>query len=213
MRYTPEQIRRDPSFVLLDELSHNDILGFAGKYLRKRNRTTTFFFAFLLGTLIIMALGTIRGILEPDLHTGKILLNGLYGFLASFTLVIPVHEGLHGLVYWFMGARKIHAGANIRQFAFFVSADHHVVDRKGFKWLAFTPFTVIGLLCIGGIYFFDGYIIWAFGSLLFWHATMCAGDFALVSYYEENHDKEIYTFDNVPAKISYFYEKRGEPPN
>jgi hypothetical protein len=34
---------------------------------------------------------------------------------------------------------------------------------------------------------------------------MCAGDFALLSYFEFHRDKELYTFDDVRNKTSYFY--------
>jgi hypothetical protein len=44
--------------------------------------------------------------------------------------------------------------------------------------------------------------------MLFFHTTMCIGDFALMSYYDVNKDKEIYTFDDVKSRISYFYYKK-----
>ena len=46
---------------------------------------------------------------------------------------------------------------------------------------------------------------------MFFHATMCAGDFALLNYFEFHREKELYTFDDVKNKTSYFYYRQPSP--
>ena len=42
---------------------------------------------------------------------------------------------------------------------------------------------------------------------LFVHATMCAGDMALLNLYYLNREMKIYTWDDADKKEAYFYEK------
>jgi hypothetical protein len=43
--------------------------------------------------------------------------------------------------------------------------------------------------------------------MLFVHATMCAGDFAMLNFYFLNRGKKIYTWDDFDKKMAYFYEE------
>ncbi len=63
---------------------------------------------------------------------------------------------------------------------------------------------------ISGFLFVQGYASYTYISAMFFHATMCAGDFAMLSYFEFHRDKELYTFDDVGKKTSYFYFKKPE---
>jgi hypothetical protein len=36
---------------------------------------------------------------------------------------------------------------------------------------------------------------------------MCIGDFAMISFYQQNEGKELYTWDDISIKTSYIYEK------
>jgi hypothetical protein len=42
---------------------------------------------------------------------------------------------------------------------------------------------------------------------LFVHATMCAGDFAMLNFYHINKARKIYTWDDADLKEAYFYEE------
>lgn len=42
------------------------------------------------------------------------------------------------------------------------------------------------------------------GALLA-HTAMCSGDFALLSYFDCQVDKQVVTYDDREKKISYFY--------
>jgi hypothetical protein len=39
------------------------------------------------------------------------------------------------------------------------------------------------------------------------HCSMCGGDFALLSFFREKRHLDVVTYDDVPNKISYFFEK------
>jgi len=205
MKYTPGDIKSDTRFVFLDELRYDDIVEFAGKYILKRNRSMTFFYLCLLGMLLLMIVSVVFGMIYHDRAFGGIMKQYLYGLIISFSVIIPTHEMIHGLVYFFLGARKIRFGAEFKQFAFYAVADEFVTNKTGFYLLAICPFLIISLLNLAGFIFVRGIASYTYISVIFFHATMCIGDFALMSYYDTHRDKDVYTFDDVKNRISYFY--------
>jgi len=208
MRLTPGQIKSDPGFVYLDELQYDDIVEFTSKYLKKRTPSMRFFYLSLLGMAILVIGALIFGMISHNRTFGSIMKQYLYGLIISFSVIIPIHEIIHGLVYVLLGARKIRFGAEFRQFAFYAVADEFVTTKIGFYILACSPFLIITLLNLAGFIFVPGVASYTYIAIIFFHATMCIGDFALMSYYDTHRDKNIYSFDDVKKKISYFYYKK-----
>jgi hypothetical protein len=73
--------------------------------------------------------------------------------------------------------------------------------------VALIPFILISLSIIILIFILPALWKWSLSVFLFAHATMCAGDFALLNFYYVNRDKKIYTWDDADEKMAYFYEK------
>jgi len=210
MRHTVEQIKKDPGFQLLDKLHYDDIVDFATEYVRKRTRSMFFYLVLLIIFFILQWSAFLYGIIVKDMNTVSLLKQFLYGLIISLTIVIPFHELIHALGYFLLGAKKIRFGAVLKHFAFYAVADDFVANRNAFIFLALSPFIIVSLLNLAGFIFVQGYASYTYISVLFFHATMCAGDFALLSYFEFHRDKELYTFDDVGAKTSYFYFKKPE---
>lgn len=210
MRHTVEQIKKDSRFQLLDKLHYDDIVDFATEYVRKRTRSMFFYLVLIIVFFILQWSAFLYGIFAKDMNTISLLKQFLYGLIISLTIVIPFHELIHALGYFLLGARKIRFGAVLKHFAFYAVADDFVANRNAFIFLALSPFVIVSLLNIAGFVFVQGYASYTYISVLFFHATMCAGDFALLSYFEFHRDKELYTFDDVGKKISYFYYKKPE---
>ena len=210
MRHTVEQIKKDPRFQLLDKLHYDDIVEFATEYIRKRTRSMFFYLVLVIIFFILQWSAFLYGIFARDMNTVSLLKQFLYGLIISLTIVIPLHELIHALGYFLMGARKIRFGAVLKHFAFYAVADDFVANRNAFIFLALSPFVIVSLLNLAGFVFVQGYASYTYISVLFFHATMCAGDFAMLSYFEFHRDKELYTFDDVGKKISYFYYKKPE---
>ncbi len=203
-----ENIRSDPSFVLLDKLHYDEIVEFATEYIRKRTRSMAFYLGIIIVFFIFQWSAFIYGIIVSHMNTVSLLKQFLYGLVISLTIVIPLHELIHAIGYFILGARKIRVGAVIKHFAFYAVADDFVANRPGFIFLAISPFVVVSLLNLAGFILVPGYASYTYISVLFFHTTMCAGDFALLSYFEFHRDKELYTFDDVKNKTSYFYYRK-----
>ncbi|MCK4747999.1 MAG: DUF3267 domain-containing protein [Bacteroidales bacterium] len=208
MRLSIDEIRTDPSFKLLDKLHYDSIVEFATQYIRKRTRSMIFYIIIILAFFVLQWSAFIYGITVSQMNTVSLLKQFLYGLIISMTIIIPLHELIHAIGYFILGARKIRFGAVLKHFAFYATADDFVANRKGFLFLALSPFIVVSLLNLAGFIFVHGYASYTYISVLFFHATMCAGDFALLSYFEFHRDKELYTFDDVKNKTSYFYYRK-----
>ncbi|MCK4852732.1 MAG: DUF3267 domain-containing protein [Bacteroidales bacterium] len=205
-----DHIKNDTSFQLLDKLHYDDIVEFATEYVRKKTRSMTFYLVIIVIFFILQWSAFLYGIFVSHMNIVSLLKQFLYGLIISLTIVIPLHELIHAFGYLLLGARKIRFGAVLKHFAFYAVADNFVANRNAFIFLALSPFVIVSLLNLAGFIFVHGYASYTYISVLFFHATMCAGDFALLSYFEFHRDKELYTFDDVGNKTSYFYYKKSE---
>ena len=121
--------------------------------------------------------------------------------------MIPPHELLHGLAYRLLGARKIKFGMDLQQFIFYVTADRFPISKKELAVLAMTPFVLInlGLIALTATWISQFTIFSA--SLLLCHNIMCIGDFAIISY-AFSQKGELFTYDDIEKKKSYFFERK-----
>ena len=208
MRLSVKKIQEDPDFELLDKISYDNVLDFASEYFRRPNVSTRLYLFLVILFFTGLPVSMYYGIAAHNYHLVTLLKQFLYGTLISFTAIIPMHEIIHGIVYLLLGARKIRFGVKLRQFAFYAVAEDFVTNRTAFYILALAPFIILSVLNLFGFFYIRGYAGYTYLSVLFWHATMCAGDFALLSYYEVHKDKELYTFDDVKNRTSYFYYRK-----
>jgi hypothetical protein len=86
-------------------------------------------------------------------------------------------------------------------------ADRFVIASKPFILLAIAPFIIINSLLIIGIAILPTPYNYILAGALMMHTSGCAGDFALISYYYVNRSKEIVTYDDQSAQITYFFMK------
>jgi len=209
-RLTAEHIQKDPGFQMLDRLPYDHVLEFASEYFRKSNLSIRFYLIMVAVFFLGLPVSVYLGIMIKHYHLVSLLQQFLYGLLISFTAIIPMHEIIHGIVYFLLGARNIRFGVKLRQFAFYAVAEDFVTTRAAFYALALAPFIILSGLTLLGFFYIRGYAGYTYLSILFWHSTMCAGDFALLSYYEVHKDKEIYSFDDVKNRVSYFYYRKQD---
>ncbi len=210
-KYTTEQLETGTLFRQVHSLSYDDILGFVWTNIRVKNAATQFFLFINVLYFVFLTGISLTGIFIHGFHTGKVLACILWGILAGSFVVIPFHEGFHGLAYLLIGARRIRFGMDLKQMLFYVAADRYVTSRRQFYFIALAPFTAINILAIALAFYFTGYWpVFIFTFLLF-HNIMCVGDFAMISFFLRFPRKELYTFDDHKRRISYIYEKIESP--
>ena len=131
-----------------------------------------------------------------------------WGVLFCFTALIVVHELLHFFAYLAVGARRLSFGMNLRQFIFYVQADKQVLDYSRFKVVALAPVVIVAAASIAGaIIWFEQPPYYFFLTILAMHSLFCAGDLAMLCYFENRPDDEIYTFDIKKEGKTYYYRK------
>ncbi len=139
----------------------------------------------------------------------RYLLISAAGILFSFTLLVVIHELLHGLALKLNGAPSVTFGGILRKFIFFAEADNYVLGRTSFLFVAFTPLVVIQTITIIGIIFwFYVPFVYFFLMVMTIHSFFSSGDVALVTIFYRFSDRETFTYDNSIEKKSYYFVKR-----
>jgi hypothetical protein len=184
---------------------YNDLISFVLDYIRRKSELMVFFWSVCI-IFIGIAL-TIRLNIAGYFPIRNIFLHSMLGFVVFPILSIPVHEALHIIPYYLSGAKRIRIGMDLKQYMFYVTAHRHVATPVQFRIVALVPYIIISILLLFLIFSLPGLWKWSLSLLLFVHATMCAGDFALLNFYWLNKKKKIYTWDDADQKMAYFYEE------
>lgn len=205
MGYSVEDLEDQKRFRLFMTISYKDLIQFVFDYLKKKS---VLLFSFGLLSLIFLSLTTyIRIDLAGRFPESWILFHTLLGMVILPLVFIPIHEFLHIIPYFLSGARKIRIGMDLRQYLFYVTAHRYVASPAQFWVVALMPFIIISTGLLIGVFLLPGLWKWSLSMFLFVHATMCAGDFALLNLYYLNKDMKIFTWDDADKKEAYFYEK------
>lgn len=201
----PENFDDHSRFRQLEAIPYSELVSFVIDYLKRNSGVMVFFWSFCIvtaGTAIIIRLN-----LAGYYPFKEIMLHSLLGFIIFPALIIPFHEFMHVIPFWLTGAKKIRAGADLKQYIFYVTAHRHVINARRFRLVALVPFISVTVTLIILVLFLPGLWKWSLSVLLFVHTTMCAGDFAMMNFYHLNRHRKIYTWDDADEKMAYFYEE------
>ncbi|HEX2919734.1 MAG TPA: DUF3267 domain-containing protein [Bacteroidales bacterium] len=205
MKYKVEDLENNSKFVLLKKVSYNDLLPFVLDYIKKWTALSAIFFSSCILFFVIALY--IRINISDLCPRFQIFLHTMLGFFIFPLLCIPLHEGLHIVPYYLAGARDIRVGMDLKQLMFYVTAHKYVAKPGIFSIVAVLPFILISAATLFMIYLLPPVWKWSFSLFMFVHATMCAGDYALLNYYFVNRDKKIYTYDDADNKEAFFYQE------
>jgi hypothetical protein len=205
MSFTVEDLDDGKRFKLFLTIQYKELVQFVFDYLKKKSGLIYFFWSACLLFLFVAII--IRIEVAGHFPLAHILVHSAIGLIILPLFCIPAHEFLHIIPYYFSGAKNLRIGMDLKQFLFYVSAHRYVAAPFQFRIVALTPFLVISAVLISLVIFLPGLWKWSLSLFLFVHATMCAGDFALLNLYFLNRDKKIYTWDDLDKKEAYFYEE------
>jgi len=205
MIITTEDFNDQSRFRQILTIPYSDLVSFVLDYLRRNSPVMIFFWSACIITAGIAL--TVRLNLSGYFPFRYILLHSLMGFIVFPVLIIPVHEFMHIIPFWLTGARKIRAGADLKQYIFYVTAHRHVMNAGQFMLVALIPFISLTVTLLALVLFLPGLWKWSMSALLFVHTTMCAGDFAMMNFYYLKRHRKIYTWDDADEKMAYFYEE------
>jgi hypothetical protein len=205
MTYSVADLEDQKRFRIILKISYSNLIPFIFDYLKKKSLLVYTYWLVCLLFLCFAVIIRIR--LAGTFPESGFLIHCAVGLVVLPVVFIPIHEFLHIIPYYFSGARNIRVGMDLRQFLFYVSAHRYVASPFQFWIVALTPVIIISTGLIVTIILIPGLWRWSLSLFLFVHATMCAGDMALLNFYFLNKSKSIYTWDDADKKEAYFYEK------
>ncbi|HEY3390542.1 MAG TPA: DUF3267 domain-containing protein [Prolixibacteraceae bacterium] len=210
MRLLPKDLNENPEYELIIKLEHSNAKQFVKEQLRLKSKLTKryLWYQFSMATLLTALICS--GFILWYAKSAVPMLFIIGAILFSFTVLVLIHEMLHVLALLFLGFNKISLGGDIRRFVFYALADEQVLSRREFYILALFPLLIIKAVTVAAILFT---IITHSPWLWFWiitmaiHSFFCAGDIGLISFFDHNPDKEVFTYDSKIEKSTYFFQK------
>lgn len=205
MKLKPEELQVN-GYILLDSMDHNELVPFVKKFINKRTWSSVTYYLSIFISLGLLVFFCVKPVHSGSLKMNKVFLPVSLGIVFSFVL-IPFHELIHALAYKLQGAKQTSYDVNLKKFYFLAMADKFVASKREFQLVALAPFIIISITLLITFFFSGELFKIAMLSTLLMHSTFCSGDFALLSYFEFNKNKEIVTYDDKENKISFFYGK------
>lgn len=211
-KLTPEILQNSDEFELLAEVSHDRLKEFVVEQITKEKQIVRVYsvyqvvmmlvFAYFFTRAVVLA---IKGFYEPFWGVAIAL-------VFSFSALVVIHELLHALAYLVTGARKISFGWIPRKFIFYALADKEVIRSGAFGFVALAPFVVVKVAAIGGLLLFysNATLVYFCIGVMCLHSLFCAGDMAMLAFYNLHRGEEILNFDDRSEGKTYFYRRKTD---
>jgi hypothetical protein len=208
-KLSPEDLQNDSAFELLTEVSHQNLREFVVSQISQEKLIIRIYSIYQVTMMSVLVFLLTRSIIFAlNGRTESIIQIGL-ATLFSLSVLIVVHELLHALAYLLTGARNISFGFIPKKFIFYALADLQVIASRPFHVVALTPFIVVKLItAIGFVIHFNNHLMYFFLTIMCLHSLFCAGDIAMLAFYNLHRGKEIYNYDNRSQGKTYFYTRR-----
>ena len=206
---TINELQNEEQFELIAKLNHQQIKEFVLQQLSGGGKIIVSFMIYQILMILV-------GIFFFTLSVVKIFQGNIIPFYYSlgalvfcFSLLIIIHELLHGVALKITGAKQINFGGYLKKFIFYAEADRYVLNRKQFAFVALTPLVIIKIVTlIGATFFISSPLFYFFIFMMSAHSLFCAGDIGLLSIFYNNGNSEIFTFDIKSDKMSYYYQRK-----
>jgi len=210
MKLAYTELENSSKYRKLLEISHEELIVFVSDHIRPDNLPMRLFYLFNLPVLGYIFYKLYFVIFISPLNWFYLLSVILVSFILFAVLIIPMHELLHAMAFKLLGATKVSIHAQWGKMLFYAIADKFVMNSMEFIFLALTPFVVINLSLVLGIFHLHGEFKVMAVVFLFFHLTGCIGDFALLGYLYKNRQHRILNYDDKELEKSYFYEEVTE---
>ena len=203
-----DQLRNSGEYELIARLNHQQIKEFVINQLMQNGIIIKIYMVYQILMILIGTFFFTRSIVLAFKSSIIPLYYSLAALVFCFSVLIIIHELLHGIALKIAGAKRVTFGGYLKKFIFYAEADQFVINRRQFAFIALTPLFVVKLITLIGIIFFFNqpalyYLIFVMSA----HSLFCAGDIGLLSIFYQYKNTEIFTFDVKEEKTSYFYRK------
>jgi len=204
-----DELKNSDKFELVAHLNHQQIKEFVINQLAENGKIITIYMIYQILMILIGIFFFTRSIVLAFRDLTTTLYYSLAALVFSFSVLIIIHELLHGAALKLIGVKKVTFGGYLKKFIFYAEADQFVINRRQFAFIALTPLLVVKLVTlIGIILLYNQPVFYFLIFVMSAHSLFCAGDIGLLSVFYKNKNTEIYTFDVKSEKTSYYYRKK-----
>ncbi|OFX34200.1 MAG: hypothetical protein A2W90_00655 [Bacteroidetes bacterium GWF2_42_66] len=208
-KLTPEELRDSGNFELLTEVPHLRLKEFIIEQIREESQLIKAYSAYQVAMIVILIATIVKAIVMNSHGMSEPLQNIGFAVLFSFTVLVIIHELLHAAAYWLTGSRKLVFGAIWQKFIFYVMANRQVISPAAFRVVANAPLVTVKVATlILTIFFWHDPAAYFFLTIMCLHSLFCAGDIAMLAFYRLHPDKEIFNYDDINEKVTYFYFRK-----
>jgi hypothetical protein len=205
---TISELRNPGRFELIAQVNHQQIKEFVINSLTSESKIIRFYMYYQILMITVGIFFFTRSIVLAFKGDSMPVYYSLAALVFCFSVLIIIHELLHGIALKLAGAKRVTFGGYLKKFVFYAEADQFVINRRQFAFIALTPLFVVKLFALTGIIlFFNQPALYFLICVMSAHSMFCAGDIGLLSVFYQNTANEIYTFDEKEEKTSYFFRK------
>jgi hypothetical protein len=204
-----EELQCSGKYELIAQLNHQQIKEFVINQLAENGRIIKGYMIYQVLMILIGIFFFTRSIVLVFQDSAIQLYYSLAALIFCFSVLIVIHELLHGIALKLSGAPKVSFGGYLKKFIFYAEADRYVINRRQFAFIALTPFFAVKLVTLTGIIFlFTQPVFYFLIFVMSAHSLFCAGDIGLLSVFYKYRNSEVYTFDVKEEKISYYFMRK-----
>ena len=208
-----KELQNEEQFELVAKLNHGQIKEFVIQQLMESGRIVFFYMIYQFLMVVLGLFFLTRGIVLAFQEYLQPLYISLATLVFCISILIVIHEVIHGIALKISGAKTIQYGGYLRKFIFYAEADLHVLNRKQFAFVALAPLATVQIITlVGFVLSISQPWMYFWIILMSIHSLFCAGDIGLLSLFYRDKDSEIYTFDVKSEKTSYYYKRITEQP-
>jgi len=208
---TIAELQNEEQFELIAKLNHRQIKDFVLQQLASGGKLVRIFMIYQVVIILAGIFFFTRSVVLAFQDYPEPLYYSLGALVFSFSLLIIIHELLHGVALKITGAKQINFGGYIKKFIFYAEADQFVINRNQFAFIALTPLIVIKLVTLTGVLLFlHSPLFYFFIFVMSTHSLFCAGDIGLLSIFYNYRKHKIYTYDLKAEKTSFYFRKKKE---
>lgn len=205
---TISELQNPDDYELIAQLEHHQLKDFVLEQLADGGKLVKSYMYYQLLMVLFGVFFILRAAVMAFQSAPQAFYWALGSLIFCFSVLIALHELLHGIALKLVGAKNIHYGGYLKKFIFYAEADRFVLNRKQFTLIALTPLIIIKTISLFGIIAFFGHPAANFFIVLMSaHSLFCAGDIGLLSLFYKNKNDRIFTYDVKSEKKSYYYQK------
>lgn len=206
-------LQNQEKYELIAELHHRQIKDFVLERLSEGGKMVYGFMIYQAAMILIGIFFFTRSIVLAFRVSPETFYYSFAALIFCFTILIPVHELLHGIALKLTGAKKINFGGYLKKFIFYAEADRHVLNKKQFAFIALTPLFAVKIITLtAAILCFSYPVFYFIIFVMSAHSLFCAGDIGLLSIFFKYGNSEIFTFDVKAEKTSYYFKEKIKIP-